>query len=611
MCGFAGYYAFEDEITSSQQEQLKEKLQLIQYRGPDHTGYFQNKRCFLGHQRLSIIDPDARANQPFIASDEQHVLVFNGEIYNFQELKNTLQEEGVSFSTNSDTELLLYWLREKGQAGIAELNGCFSLALYGVEKHELLLARDPMGINPLFISTTDEGIYFASERKAIPHSTELDWKAMNAFLSFTYVPGNKTGDKAISNVEAGTALSYKSRDLQIKKHFDLSSTFTGEAPSDELFHLMEKAVQDRLIADVPLGTFLSGGVDSSIISALAAKHHSDLNTFSIGFENPVLDESVFAKAVAQHIGSKHHHFIMTMDDLERHARLFLDHNDELFSDSSALAVSFLAEQTRKEVKVALSGDGADELFGGYRKHRAFILADQGVAKLGKTIASPFEKQFSRESKFGEKLRQIHRLGNIAAFPKGMRITRLARFMEKDYVQGAQADTFFNVEDGPDDLEQRMLFLDQKLVLEGDMLKKQDRMSMLHSLEVRVPFLDTRIVAFANHLQADQKYSAKEGKIILKEAFKSLLPASIFDRKKHGFEVPLDQLLRERFQDEVQNLLKGGIIHSGPMKTEVLKEEIKSWQEGNASLATLIWSLLVGQRWIEKYGKPELTTTASS
>lgn len=379
MCGITGVFAF-NEIGRFNLPNISLATETLEHRGPDFQKVFVGDFVALGHRRLSIIDLNPQSNQPMSAEDGRFKLVFNGEIYNYKSLRQELASKGVQFETESDTEVLLQILIHDGKNALNKLNGFFAFAFYDQQKEEMLVARDRYGIKPLYYLEDEDRFIFASELKAILKfgiEKTIDTNSIYTYLQLNYLPAPMSMVKGVKKLMPGHYAVVKKKSVEINSYYELKNTFekqfqgTYEDAQVQLKALMEKSVERRLVADVPLGTFLSGGVDSSIISAIASKKVEGLHTFSIGYHgNSFFDETEYANAVAKHIGSKHHVFSLSLDDLYGYLPKLLKSFSEPFADSSALPVYALSQLTKENVTVALSGDGADELFAGYNKHAA-------------------------------------------------------------------------------------------------------------------------------------------------------------------------------------------------------------------------------------------------
>lgn len=617
MCGIAGFISFNQTITHPAIH-LEKALERLNKRGPDASGVFRDNNCELGHTRLSIIDTSFAANQPMNDSSGRFVLVFNGEIYNYTKLKKELEKKNIKFKTSSDTEVLLYGLIHFGKDYLKKLDGFFSFCFYDKKEESYLLARDRFGIKPLIFSKTEKGLIFASELKAVlayEIDKEIDRQALALYFRHTYIPAPRTILKSCQKLLPGNYIEIQANEVNIESYY---SYYTIEQSKDDygtakkkVKELLYESVNSRLVADVPLGTFLSGGVDSSIVSAIAKEYKSDLNTFSIGFpDEPIFDESKYAKKVANHIGSKHHCFNVTNKELYQNLEDILDYIDEPMADSSAINVYILAKETKQSVTVSLSGDGADELFSGYNKHQALHFSlqknfsNKAIKKLGR--GAKFLPS-SRNSKVGNIGRQIQKLHVGLNKNTLERYLEWASFMgEKNILKLTQQNIDFNyvneINHHKDEFN-NFLFYDFNLVLDNDMLRKVDLMSMANSLEVRTPFLNHELVKYVFSLPSSFKIDHKNRKKILKESFKDVLPLEVFNRKKHGFEVPL----KKWFNNEMKLFLdqeifnNNSLISEGILKKEGLNEIYQSWKKNSSGNNVYhVWSLLVLSNFFKKY-----------
>jgi asparagine synthase (glutamine-hydrolysing) len=626
MCGIAGIKAY-NEKGKAYLEKISIATACLMKRGPDGEGIYKHNNTALGHRRLSIIDTSDLAAQPFTDQSGRYTIVFNGEIFNFKNLRQQLESKGIKFRSQSDTEVLLYLFISEKEKCLEKLDGEFAFAVYDNESEELFLARDRFGIKPLYYYKDEDRFVFASEMKAITGfeiPRNIDKASLQTYFHLNYIPSPYSVFENVFKLEAGTYMfSSKEGSLKRGAYYSIENKVETRIPDydsaqKQLRALLETSVQKRMIADVPLGTFLSGGIDSSIITAIAARNTNKLNTFSIGYKDePMFDETYFAQLVAKKYGTDHTVFSLSNNDLFADLYNVLDYIDEPFADSSALAVSILSMHTKKHVTVALSGDGADEIFAGYNKHAAELKARTGgtMANFVKT-AHPLLKQLpkSRNTKTGNKIRQLVKFG------EGMNLSAKDRYWQWAKWSGFSSPEIFNKEFNSvlnqAEYEKRrsailgkidtdynsVLITDMSLVLENDMLVKVDRMSMSRSLEVRVPFLDHKIVDFAFALPSEYKIDGSQRKKILKDAFKKELPSELYERGKKGFEVPLlnwfrtelksmisDDLLSEKFITE-QDIFNYPTIHN-------LKKKLFSNNPDDA--VEKIWALIVFQYWWKK------------
>lgn len=627
MCGIAGIIA-KDQVGKINIPSIKKATDSLHFRGPDHQDIFTENNIGLGHARLSIIDTSTGASQPFKSENGRYVLIFNGEIYNYKDLKKPLLNKGINFTTSSDTEVLLYHLIEKGAEGIKDLNGFFSFALYDREQQSFLMARDRFGIKPFHIYEDEHQLIFGSELKAIfafPIEKNIDLNSVQLYFKFNYIPQPYSILKNSTKLEPGTYLEIDANfNKTTGKYYELEFADNQykitdyKAAQNQLRELLEESVAKRLVADVPLGAFLSGGIDSSVIVSLAAKHRKDLNTFSIGYKDePLFDETSYAKLVADKFKTNHTAFELTNDDLYNQLTKVLDYTDEPFADSSGLAVNILSMYTREKATVALSGDGADEIFSGYNKHMAEFHARSGGIKnkavvAGKPIWELLPK--SRNSKLGNLNRQLLR------FAEGVKKGNKDRYWDwagilsdekaAEYLL-AQPDSFEFYKNNilGDCLESSdyngVLKQDVHQVLLSDMLTKVDLNSMNNSLEVRVPFLDHTVVDFAFSIPQEFKIGKGIKKKILQETFRKDLPEELFNRPKHGFEVPLLKWFRGDLKSTIKDdyLNKDFIIEQGIFNVDQTQELLKKLDSNNpGDSAATIWAFVVFQHWWKKWIK---------
>ncbi len=634
MCGITGFYALrENAITNlTKIEQSTNKLLL---RGPDNGRITKTNKIALGHRRLSIIDTTDHAAQPMYDHTGRYVIVFNGEIFNFKELsKQYLQATWQSIGRNnisSDTEVLLYLLIRYGTACLPWLSGFFAFALYDIKEDTLLLARDRFGKKPLLYYSCDDYFAFASEMKALLEwgiPKKLDYTVLHQYLQLNYIPQPQSMLKGVARlkpahymtIDAGGLKEYEAYyKLEIKSA--AYQNYTYEGAKEELVKLMDASVQERMIADVPLGAFLSGGIDSSVIVALASRHTSKLNTYSVGYkDNAFFDETQYARLVAKQYNTNHTVFALSNNDFLEHVYHVLDYLDEPFADSSAIPEYILSYYTRKHVTVALSGDGGDEVFSGYNKHAAELkIRQKSFVNTLVKAALPLWKALprSRNNKFTNLFRQLHRFAEGAKLSAKDRYWRWASFNTAQQVNKLLSPAALQQVDIPllqnekesllsnfksDDFNE-VLLTDMNLVLLSDMLVKVDMMSMANSLEIRSPFLDYKVVDFAFSLPAAYKIDSSLKKKVLQDAFRPLLPPEIYNRPKHGFEIPLLDWFRKELWGLINDdLLKKSFVEEQGIFDVNEVERLKNKLHSNSpedSHAT-IWALIVFQYWWKKY-----------
>ncbi len=630
MCGITGIFAY-NLVGKFSKIHVTAATQALHPRGPDHQDVFLSEWVCLGHRRLSIIDTRAVAHQPMWDPSGRYCLVFNGEIFNYRELKTQLLQQGIVFHTESDTEVLLHLCIREGEKALHKLNGFFAFCLYDKQQEFLFLARDRYGIKPLVYVADENRFAFASEIKSLLHygiDKHVDYETLYTYLQLNYAPAPHTIFSAVQKLMPGHWLKVTRGQMESGQYYQIP--YPPEAPSPLSYpqaqlrfqQLLEAAVQRRLVADVPLGSFLSGGIDSSVVATLAARHKPDLHTFSIGFrDEPFFDETAYAQLVASKIGSIHTVFSLTNQDLYEHLYDMLRYLDEPFADSSALAVYILSRETRKHATVALSGDGADELLGGYHKHAAFYRSlHPGWQEKMVTALSFLWKTLpqSRNGSVSNRLRQLNRFANGMRLPLPDRYWAWASFANEtealnllspevrqktDRTQYAsRKNNVLRPLTSATDMN-HVLLADMNLVLPNDMLTKVDWMSMANGLEVRVPFLDVELVNFVFSLPSDYKINAQVRKRLLRDAYREALPPALYHRPKKGFEVPLLRWFRTEMKSTITEDLLGrkrieeqGIFHYPEI--EKLKKRLFSTNPGDVHAR--IWALVVFQQWWKNY-----------
>jgi asparagine synthase (glutamine-hydrolysing) len=624
MCGIAGAYHFRESGTAEPESVLlQHALDSMRHRGPDHQGIANFSRCQLGHVRLKILDLTDAANQPMADPFNRYHLIFNGEIFNHAQLRDQLIAEGHTFNTRSDTEVLLRLLISHGEHALNMLNGFFAFAFYDSESQQLMVVRDRYGEKPIYYTHDHSRMYFASELGAlqcfdIPH--EPDVVSLASLMQFTYIPAPATVIKDVKKLEPGCLLVAGPDGVTKKKWYhppiqDISRT--TDSASGHFRDLLNDAVRLRLSADVPAAIFLSGGIDSSVIAALSAAHNPDIVSYSIAFPDaPYFDESKYAAEVASFLGIRNEIIPLAEDDMLQEFKQMLESGNEPFADSSAIAFGALARQASGKTRIALTGDGADELLGGYNKHRALLSSvSPGLLNKLLPLASPLLKLIpsSRNNFVMNKLRQAEKYASILQDNIKERYVKLASWNNQARCQtlirqdvslrlGARINNF--VQDIDPEILNSILLADQQLVLANDMLMKTDRMSMLHSLEIRSPFLDFRVVEFINSLPFEMKATKKEGKIILRQAFSRDLPDQVFNRPKRGFEIPLDKWLRGQLKNFTRESLSSSNLSSAAFlnQAEIDKLLREYYLFGKSEHAHLIYCLLLFELWHRKKQK---------
>ena len=611
---------------------LQRAVDVLEHRGPDTQGTFIEDRMGLGHRRLSVIDTSPKGNQPMKDPSRRYTLVFNGEIYNYLELRKILEERHqVQFISQSDTEVLLHAYIHYGEKCLQMLNGFFAFAVYDKSENELFIARDRFGIKPLYYYQDEDKFLFASEMRSIlaygiQRSIHTD--SLVIYLQLNYIPAPLSILKGVSKLLPGHSIRIRNKEVSITKFYELEKEIIETENLDYgsikeiLIEKLEDSVKKRLVADVPLGVFLSGGIDSSIITALASRHQEHLKTFSIGYKNArFFDEKKYARQVANHFNTDHQVFDVTNEDLLLHLPNILDHFDEPFADSSAIPVYLLSKLTKEKVTVALSGDGADEIFTGYNKHMAFIKAmKNSLPNQLLKFMGPFWKIMpkSRNSFISNRFRQLDRYAKGLKLEPDERYWFWAVFLSEQKALNYFSADFLENYNGQiinefkhlmtshlkyDASINKILMTDTRLVLPNDMLYKVDLMSMANGLEVRVPFLDHNLVEFALKIPEKYKINPRGQKIILRDILKDLVPGKMHQRPKHGFEVPLLKWFRKDLKTMINNdLLADHFIEEQRIFNTASIRQLKKklYSSNPADTHAHIWALIVFQSWWKKY-----------
>ncbi|MCA1816660.1 MAG: asparagine synthase (glutamine-hydrolyzing) [Acidobacteria bacterium] len=619
MCGIAGFVDAGGRLCAEERAALVARMcEVIAHRGPDEQGAEVVGQAALGMRRLSIIDL-AGGHQPMRGCDPRVSLVFNGEIYNFRELQRDLEARGHKFHTHSDTETIAHAYEEYGKACVEHLRGMFAFAVWDDSKRELFAARDRAGKKPLYYSLTPSGaLVFGSELKSLllhPEVTrETSLEALDAYLSFGYVPDPLSIFVRINKLPPGHALTFDGARASVEQYWDFPFASEAKPRSEdeyvaELRELLDEAVRIRLVADVPLGAFLSGGVDSSTVVGLMARHTPQpVKTFSIGFREDSFDELKYARVAAKHFATDHHEFIVT-PDICRVVDDLVWHFDEPFADSSSIPTHAVSRLAREHVKVALSGDGGDELFAGYTRYvvdrrRGFF------DRVPRAVREGLMLPLSRRLPHGARGRNY--LYTNAHDPTGRYLNSVAVFTplnkralySPDFqsVLAGRADAFESFREiaarapATDQLA-AMLYLDSKTYLPGDILTKVDRMSMAVSLEARVPLLDHKLMEFAARLPSSLKMRGLETKHLFKRAVRGLVPDEILDREKQGFGVPVNRWINEELRDYTRDVLTGARTRSrGYFNPRYLSLLFAEHERGRRDHSTQLWALFVLELW---------------
>lgn len=606
MCGIAGLLGCDGEVRPA----LERMRDALRHRGPDAEGI----HCFpgggLAHTRLSVIDRSTAANQPFSWGDGRFHLVYNGELHNFRELRHELEQAGVVFHTQGDTEVLAAALATWDVEALARLNGMFAFAWHDAVAGSMLLARDHLGIKPLFHTVTARGFAFASELGALAASgaadTSLDYDAIDAYLTLQYIPAPRTVYAGVRKLAPGHWLRVSALGMEQgsywKLHYAPDVRWTLNAAAEQYRALLEDSVRRQRVSDVPLGAFLSGGLDSSsVVAVMAGQSERPVETFSIGFDEAIANELPYARQVAAHFHTEHHERVATADLAELLPELCA-HFGEPFADSSALPTWLVSKLARERVTVALSGDGGDELFAGYTwlhrtldARRAAAIPAPVRAALGALLARvPGRPRLAQARRFLSDAG----LPVEAAFMRRLTMFDAAqrhRLLGRRSAWNPVEETWRGLDAGE---RERMLGVDTLLYLPDDVLTKVDRMSMAHALEVRVPLLDHRIVEFAATLPFELKYARGESKRVAKHAFRQVLPANTLRQRKRGFSLPIDAWFRgalgARFREAVlaPDACCRELIDTQQARTYIEAHTVRRENHGHR-----LWALLVLETWL--------------
>lgn len=615
MCGISGFYS--SEAIFSKDDLIRMTDSMI-HRGPDASGYFYEGSIGLGHRRLSIIDLSAAANLPMFSQDNNYVIVFNGEIYNFQEIKKELlAQKPVQFRTNSDTEVILEAFILWGVEFVQKLNGMFAIAIYNKQDKTLFMFRDRIGIKPIYYFFDGKNFAFSSELKAvmkinlIREKVQLNYTAINEYLHLGYIPEPHSIYDKIYKFPSGNYAIINESGIAFQEYWNIDSKINAEKISDEteaharLKDLLVSSVKYRLICDVPFGTFLSGGIDSSLITAIAQRVSSNpVKTFSIGFNDSKFNESHYAKAVAEYLGTNHHEFFVTEKDAIDLIPDLTDVYDEPYGDSSAIPTMLVSKLARQHVTMTLSGDGGDELFLGY-----------GAYKWAKRLNNPFIKRFhsifySGLSLSGNKylhnaqLFNYQNYSNIKShiFSQENNLfgrSELSALLLPEAIRDVMLDEN-NFNQNPSVAESQSLF-DLNYYLKDDLLVKVDRASMKYSLETRVPILDYRIIEFAYNLPEKLKLNGETHKYLLKKVLYDYIPAHYFDRPKWGFSIPLYKWFRKDLRFLVEDSLSESSIRKNNILNYDVVKDLKErfFNKNQDYLNTRIWLLIMLNKFLEK------------
>ena len=627
MCGIVGIV--RNDAKAIDEILLSRMCEAIRHRGPDEDGFYINGSVGLAMRRLSIIDLKG-GQQPVHNQDRTAWIVFNGEIYNYLELRQKLEKLGHSFYTNSDTEAIIHAYDQYGSDCPKHLHGMFAFAIWDERTQELFLARDRVGKKPLLYAEVKGGIIFGSEFSALllhpDISRDIQPGALDYYLSFMCVPAPLTAYRAIKKLEPGHTLRWRHGEIRIEQYWqpdfshklDISEQEAGE----RAIEILRKAVRVRLMSEVPLGAFLSGGIDSSAVVALMSQESSErVKTFSIGFDEQDFSELHHARRVAEHVGAEHHEFIVRPDAMEV-LPLLVEHYGEPFADSSAIPTYYVAKETRKHVTVALNGDGGDESFAGYERYVAMGLAEkyrklpvflrESIIRSGINLVPTRGTRLSR-------VRSAKRFLEAASMPKVERYLRWVSVFNSAAKSSLYSEDFRNETVSSQAISllepwfarangagiiDASLLADIMTYLPNDLLVKVDIATMAVSLEARSPFLDHHVIEFAASLPEKFKLRGLTSKYLLKQVLRQLLPTENLQRRKMGFGVPIGHWFRGRMQPFLREvLLSEKATRRGLFKTETVKQLIEQHTSGRRDYSHQLWTLLMLELWFNRFIDP--------
>lgn len=612
MCGIVGVM-YADPTRRCEREILTTMRDTFVYRGPDDAGLYLEGPVGLGHRRLSIIDLRG-GHQPMSIDDGAYWIVFNGEIYNYRSLREELIRKGHHFQTQSDTEVILRLYAEQGEACVHALNGMFAFAIWDMRRRTLFLARDRMGVKPLYYAVTQEAFLFASEIKAIVNSGLVSARcreeAVGEYLLFRQVAGPETLFREVMSLPPGCTLMLHDGSPRIARYWSPRPpqdrlAIPYEEAKETLTELLYDSVKLRLISDVPVGTFCSGGVDSSLVTALAAKIKGDaVNTFSVGFDEPEYDESAFALMVSKQYGTIHHQLIIGNDEFSELFPRMVWQNDEPLHFANSVQIFALSRLAKQSVTVVLTGEGSDELFAGYPRYRI-----PGMAAIYRRMLSPLRASI----RFWGRLSGDHRIAKLDRFAARTSFETLlynSSVVHPDVVSAIaphlvqsrleyRRSCLAGTHDLGLDAVGKLLLLDQECFLVS-ILNRQDKMSMAASIESRVPFMDYRIVEFANRLPSSYKLRGGTGKILVKDVARAFLPSETVDRRKSGFGVPLDRWFRSGagMGERVRALPEQA--DPALFDRKMLRRLVEEHQAGTHDHSEVLWTVLNMQTWKETF-----------
>jgi asparagine synthase (glutamine-hydrolysing) len=617
MCGLSGFVDLR--AANDAGDLLRRMNRRLAHRGPDEEGYYEDGPAHLGHRRLSVIDI-ASSLQPMTSADGRFTLVYNGELYNFRELRGELEGLGRRFRTRGDTEVLLQAFEQWGGSSLQRLQGMFAFAIWDAREQSLFAARDPLGVKPFHYYWDGELFGFASELKAlIDHPKvrrDIDLDALSLYLEAQYIPAPRTIYRSIRKLEAGHAVELRGGKLEEFRYWNPDFSSKGGWDEAESLQRLEEelrsSVRSMLVADVPLGAFVSGGIDSSVVAALMAQEvGGPIETFNLGFKDDTTQsEHEEAARVASHIGSRHHALMVAPDDVLHAFDEWVNVFDEPFGDQAALPTMLLARLTRAHVTVVLTGEGADELFAGYANYAKRVREER--------ITGPLGGRFSPLPALAQRMPELiarDRIVKAIGLPKAQRYATIPNIFDWATHPGLYSEAFLSRrhariseyaaarydECNAADYFEKIMCVDMRLWLPDDLLVKVDRATMAHSLEARVPYLDHRFVEFVARLDPAMKQKGDTRKYLLKKLAEKFLPHDIVHRRKQGFVMPLGEWLGTGLKARVeQSLGPHGLARRGLFRDGALARLLAQHRSGRRNHAGRLWALTVLEVWFQRY-----------
>ena len=620
MCGICGIFYF-DRSRRVDATSLGAMTDRLAHRGPDDRGIWTNRNVGLGHRRLAIIDLSTAGHQPLSNETGEIWISYNGEVYNFLELRKKLEIKGHQFVSKTDTEVIIHLYEEEGNRCLDYLRGMFAFALWDEKKQKLFLARDRMGQKPIYYYYDKEKVIFASEIKSLFYSgmvkKEIDYGAIYQYLHLGYVPHPKTGFKDIKKLPPGHHIILKDKKLELEryyyneKNFETKLKLNEKEISDQLVDKLKEVTKIRMIADVPIGLLLSGGVDSTAIATLASNANDRINTFTVGFEDQFYDERKEAAAIATTLGSVHHE-IFIKPDVKSILPKIAEAYDEPFADPSAIPSYYISELASEHVKVVLNGDGGDEIFAGYGEYIQGLVGSR-LANIPSFICSICSKLLNQKS--DGKLKSLAQVLSLCKNPIEYIFAHLRLSLSNGKLNSILNPEFYvlvnklNPVDhliknfkGIDnnDTINTMLAVDQRTFLPDDLLFKIDVATMAHGLEARSPFLDHQLIEFVNRIPGNLKIRGLGKKYILKRSMNGILPPEILKRPKHGFDVPVSEWLKDILKELCEDIIQNNYLISQIFQKNQLWDMFTEHNNGVNDYGRFFWTIIMLHFWSEQF-----------